>query len=135
MKHLLICFSILLLNLAGCTSVQVDTQPRESLASSRFYVSPTTCAQIINSRSILPLDLYHSGVCYEQGVAVPASTTKAIEYYQEAARWGVPEAKVALERLGQPVPKAELQKQQEYRGDQIENSRHGSSRIKIIRSQ
>lgn len=134
MRYLLSGLLAVFLMISGCTPVHVDAQPRESLASSRFYVSPTSCAQIISSRSILPLDIYHSGICYEQGVSVPASTPKAIEYYQEAARWGVPEAKVALERLGQSIPKAELQKQQKQRGDQIEDSRHGSSRIKVIHS-
>lgn len=135
MNHKLPCFGIIILILSGCTPVRIDTQPTQPLASSRFFVSPASCAQIINSRSILPLDIYHAGLCYEQGVAVPASTPKAVEHYQEAARWGVPEAKAALERLGQAVPKAELQKQQERRGEQIEDNRHGTRRIKIIQPQ
>ena len=150
MKFQYICAGSVLLALSGCTPVQVDTQPKQSLGGSRFVVSMTSCSQIINSRSVLPLDIYHTGVCYEQGVAVPASATQAAEYYYEAARWSVPEARTALGRLGRPVPAADLQKQQERRGDQrrgdqrrgdqrrgdqIEDGHYGSRRIKVIHSQ
>ena len=132
MRCLNFCLLAMFLMLAGCTSVQVDTQPKASLGSSRFQVSPTSCSQLIGSGAILPLDIYHTGVCYEQGQVGSASISKALRHYQEAARWGVPEAKEALERLGQPVPPAELQKQQERQSEQIQDDRSGGGRIKII---
>ena len=122
--------------ITGCTGpVRVDGQPQMSMGSSRFVISSASCHQLISRASILPLDIYHMGECYEQGVAVSLSVDQAIKHYQEAARWGVPEAKTALERLNQPVPSADLQKQQEKRSRQMQQDPRDENRIRIIHSE
>lgn len=124
-KYLIVC--LLVWGLSGCSQrVQIDAEPVAPMGGARFSATENACRALILSASVLPLDIYHMGLCYEQGLSVASSTAQAIALYQEAARWGVPEAKVALQRLHQPVPEAELRQRQEQIGNQIRRERDDS---------
>ncbi len=105
--------AFLFLVLTGCTTAgfnQVmfgsDHAWRESArdAISRndaagLYQSTLDEARIGNHQAIFAL-----GVLTEKGVSVPSDTTAAIGYYSLAAKMGNADARLALARLGKPIP-------------------------------
>ncbi len=113
--------------LVACQPVRVDSEPVSFLGSARFVVSDSSCMKLLARGALLPLDMYYAGSCYEQGHGVGYSAEKAEEYYITAARWGVPEAIRALERLGKPIPDPDLLKRQIETGDEI-NRQHQNAR-------
>ena len=113
--------------MGGCQSIKVDSEPASSFSSSRFVPSEPACKRLITQGVTLPLDMYHAGVCYEQGLGVTRSDREASNYYMKAARWGVPEAVRALGRKGIPVPEPDLLRRQQKTEGEI-NSLHEAER-------
>ena len=103
----------LFLAVAGCQSVRTDAQPASpGLFATTYIASENSCRYLMLGKSQLPLDLYHGGICYEQGLGVQQSLEKAVDNYSMAARWGIPEAGQALKRLGRDIPEADLMARQ-----------------------
>ncbi|WOG26111.1 hypothetical protein [Endozoicomonas sp. 8E] len=104
------CLCVLALTaLSGCQNITTEATPmRPGFYSAPFSVSAASCSQVLHGSSQLPIDLYHAGVCFEQGVGTTASLAQAVERYSMAARWGIPEAAQALRRLHKPVPAPDL---------------------------
>lgn len=98
-----------LTTLSGCQNITTDATPMgQGIYSVPFSVTEASCSQVLHGTSQLPIDLYHAGVCYEQGVGTTPSLAQAVDRYSMAARWGIPEATQALKRLNKPVPAADL---------------------------
>ncbi|WP_263080187.1 hypothetical protein [Endozoicomonas sp. Mp262] len=117
----------LTLLLTGCHSVMVDREPVNSLGSSSFVINELSCQKLLSTGALLPLDIYYTGRCYELGVGMAQSSQQAEHYYVTAARWGVPEAVQALQRMGIPVPEPDLLKRQNKVGEDI-NQLHENKR-------
>lgn len=95
--------------LSGCQNITTEATPmRPGFYSAPFTVSAAGCSEVLHGSSQLPIDLFHAGVCYEQGVGTKTSLAQAVEHYSMAARWGIPEATQALKRLNKPVPAPDL---------------------------
>ncbi|MGI9274508.1 MAG: SEL1-like repeat protein [Endozoicomonas sp.] len=122
----------LYLLLTGCQSVRTDGQPMEAgLFAPAFIPSVYSCNSLLQGRSQLPQDLYHTGLCYEHGLAVAPSLSEAVEHYSMAARWGIPEAVQALRRLGLLVPEADLLQRQEHLETEIKRQKSDAARQKL----
>ena len=106
--------------LTACANpVHVDGQPIARFGSHSKEINPSSCNSLKNA-VLLPSSLYFMGECLERGVLTEPSVQQAMSFYREAARWGVPEAKTALQRLHQPVPVADMKSQQEKLNLQIQ---------------
>ena len=121
--------------LSGCQNVQTEANPtRSGLYSSPFSLSSDKCKTVVHGNSQLPVDLFHAGQCYEQGVGVKPSVDEAVELYSMAARWGIPEAGQALTRLGKPVPPADLLKRRDDFEEQINQQRLDKEKLNIYKN-
>ncbi|WP_062265711.1 SEL1-like repeat protein [Endozoicomonas arenosclerae] len=121
--------------LSGCQTVTTEATPmRPGLYSTPFSLSPAGCSKVLHGSSQLPIDLYHAGVCYEQGIGTPASTAQAVESYTMAARWGIPEAMQALKRLDKPVPDADLLKRRTEQENQLNKQRLDKEKLDVYKS-
>ncbi|MGI9281322.1 MAG: hypothetical protein ACR2PX_17070 [Endozoicomonas sp.] len=124
-----------LIVLSGCQNVATEATPmRPGLYSAPFSLSPAGCSQVLHGSSQLPIDLYHAGVCYEQGMGTPTSLTQAVENYSMAARWGIPEATQALKRLNKPVPVADLLQRRTEQEELLNKQRLDKEKIDAYKS-
>lgn len=126
---------ILTMLVAGCSNnVRVDAQPSApGVFGDGFSLSETSCHRVTGGTAELPIDQYHAGRCYEQGVGVPASMEQAFKYYTMAARWGIPEAQEALRRFGQPVPQADMLQRQQGMEQKLQQDRRNENLQKLER--
>ncbi|KEQ16697.1 SEL1-like repeat protein [Endozoicomonas numazuensis] len=127
--------ALALVALSGCQHVTTEATPvRPGLYSAPFSLSSAGCSQVLHGSSQLPIDLYHAGVCYEQGVGTPASLAQAVENYSMAARWGIPEAVQALRRLDKPAPAADLLQRRIEQEEQLNKQRLDKEKIDAYKS-
>ena len=128
-------FLMLTLLAGGCSNnVRVDAQsPALGVFGDGFTLSETACNRVTGGTAELPIDQYHAGLCYEQGVGVPVSMEQAFKSYTIAARWGIPEAQEALRRYGQPVPQADLLQRQQSMEQKLQQDRRNENLHKLER--
>lgn len=126
---------ILIMLFGGCSNnVRVDAQPAApGVFGDGFSLSETSCHRVTGRTAELPIDQYHAGLCYEQGVGVPVSMGQAFKYYTMAARWGIPEAQEALRRHDQPVPQADMLQRQQGMEQKLQQDRRNENLQKLER--
>lgn len=83
--------------------------PQADLAISEMMLNSTEQAAVARAVELLrkqshPRAQYLLAECYENGRGVPQDTARARELYQLAARGGQAKARLALQRLGEPMP-------------------------------
>lgn len=97
---------LLLTALAACAPDQPRDLVRKEKEAGHHWQQCDLARQSVRAdRSLLAA----LGECYEHGWgALARDQDAAIDYYEQAARWGNPEAIAALRRLGAEVPETDL---------------------------
>lgn len=115
----------MLLGLAGCAEESARDLVRKEKAAGQYWQSCDLAKHSVRSDRSLLVDI---GQCYEHGWGeLTKDREAAVNYYEQGARWGIPEAITALQRLGVRVPEEDLLHEEhkhldEMRSDELKHA-------------